>query len=322
MNEQSKQWGLIGVLMGGISSEREISLKSGQAVYNALSSVGCQVVAIDITDDQEQSIADQIRQAGIKIAFIALHGRLGEDGTIQRILDDLNVPYTGSDAQSSALAIDKSLTQNLLKKNNIPVPDYVTLTNHREAPLQDIVQLLHGFPLVVKPSTEGSSIGITLVHDHLEMQKAVDHALTFSDEILVEKYIKGRELTIGILENDALPVIEINSTQEFFNFDAKYQSSQTQYTVPAHIPLECSDELKRIALKVHRCIGCSDVSRVDFILDDQNQGYVLEINTIPGFTSTSLLPKAAGCIGKNFEELCCALVKLAYGKKKEISKTS
>lgn len=317
MKIEIEKFGRIGVLMGGYSSEREISLKSGMAVVEALKSEGCQVVPIDITETDEKEIASLIARSGIDTAFIALHGRLGEDGRIQAILENLNIPYPGSGVESSRLAINKTLAQSIFKNNGIPVPPYVIAGRDDNLKEEFLIKELGNPPWVVKPACEGSSIGISLVETIKDFKKALQIAGEYGGKILIERFIKGRELTAGILEERALPIVEIRSSRTFFDFTAKYKQGLTEYIVPAVLPRKLGRELQAQALKAHQALGCRDISRVDMILASDGTGYVLEINTIPGFTSTSLLPKAAKAAGLEFNQLCHILVELAYGKKKE-----
>jgi D-alanine-D-alanine ligase len=313
MNDQ--RFGRIGVLMGGYSSERDISLKSGKAVSAALKESGCDVVAVDINEQDEKKILSALRDAHIDVAFIALHGQLGEDGRIQSILEQASIPYTGPGVKASALAFDKIKTQTLLKEHSIHVAPHLIL-NKGEQNIVSLIEKKLGLPVVVKPPREGSSIGVTLVKEAKDLPAALELAWQYSPDILVEKFIKGRELTVGILGQDALPIVEISYTDEFFNFSAKYQTKTTNYIVPAPLSTCVSQDIRAIALAVHRILGCEDMSRIDFILGEDGHPYVLEVNTIPGFTSSSLLPKAALCNGISFNQLCLKLVDLAYGKKK------
>lgn len=317
MSETAKQFGRVGVLMGGVSSEREISLKSGQAIVEALLRQGCQAVSLDIVDDEEERILSLLRESGIDVAFIALHGRLGEDGTIQSILEKANIPYTGSGVDASRLAINKVLAQNIFKKNGISIPSYVTLTKGDRFDVGAVVEKLKGYPVVVKPACEGSSIGISLANAKEELKDAVGYAWQYGDVVLLEQYIEGRELTVGIIGQEALPVVEIRPKCKFFDFEAKYTKGMTDYIVPAEIPKDVSERLQLVALRAHEALGCADLSRVDFMLDADLAYYILEVNTIPGFTATSLLPKAAQQQGISFDQLCFKLTKVAYGKKKE-----
>ncbi len=317
-----EQFGRVGVLMGGVSSEREISLKSGKAVTEALLRQGCDVIAIDITDGKTEAILSLLQGSDIDLAFIALHGQLGEDGTIQSILEKANIPYVGSGVEASRLAINKALAQNLFKKNGINVPSYVTLSKGDQLNIDTVIGELGDFPIVVKPACEGSSIGISFAKTKEDLDNAVQGAWQYGGTILLEQYIKGQELTVGILGQEALPVVEICPKRPFFDFEAKYTKGMTEYIVPARIAEHVSTELQRLALNAHNILGCVDFSRVDFILDEDQTVYVLEVNTIPGLTSTSLLPKAAQEKGISFNQLCYQLIGLAYGKKKEISSTT
>ena len=317
MQRGTEHLGCIGVLMGGVSSEREISLKSGRAVSEALIRQGQDVVPLDITDSDETKIEALIRKSRLDVAFIALHGRFGEDGTIQAILDKAQVPYTGSGPKASNLALNKAAAQDLFEKNGIRTPPHVILTGKNLSQLEDKIARAGSFPLVVKPACEGSSIGISIVPGNQELKAALEVAWRYGETVLIEKYIAGRELTVGIIGTGALPVVEIYPKGKFFDFEAKYTAGKTEYIVPAEIPQTIDAEVRKAALKAHRLLGCEDFSRVDFMLDAQGRHYILEVNTIPGFTATSLLPKAAQQAGLGFDQLCLTIVQLAYGKKKE-----
>ncbi|HOW34809.1 MAG TPA: D-alanine--D-alanine ligase [Candidatus Omnitrophota bacterium] len=308
------QFGHIGILMGGCSSEREISLKSGTAIYNALKNCNCQVTALDIASEDEARILSLVRNAGIDVAFIALHGRLGEDGTIQSILEKAKIPYTGSGVTASRLALNKVSAQNIFRKNNIPVPDYIVIRKKDSGDSQKFLDKVNGFPVVVKPANQGSSIGITLVKEKKDLTPALKLAFQYDDEILIERYISGRELTVGILDETPLPVIEIKPKGSFFDFESKYQPGMAEHIVPAVIPPPVAKAVQDFALKAHQSLGCRHLSRVDVLLDKENNPYVIEINTIPGFTATSLLPDAAKHAGLDFSQLCLKLIALAYGK--------
>jgi len=322
MNKSANPLGRVGVLMGGVSSEREISLMSGKAIVDALDRQGCDVLPLDIVDGNNDKIFTHLQEANMDVAFIALHGQLGEDGIIQSILEKANIPYTGSGVDASRLAFNKVITQNLFKKNNISIPAYVTLSKGDQLDVRVVMDALGAFPLIVKPACEGSSIGITLVEKEDELDEAVQNAWLYDNTALIEKYIQGREVTVGILGQDALPVVEICPKHSFFNFKAKYTKGETEYIVPAKITDNMTRELQRVALKAHQILGCADFSRVDFMIDTDQKHYVLEINTIPGFTSMSLLPKAAMNYGLNFDQLCIQLTELAYGKKEKINNTT
>lgn len=316
MDKDVSRLGHVGVLMGGCSSEREISLKSGKAVYEALQGIHCRVSPIDITTVSEEEISALIRKAKIDVAFIALHGRLGEDGAIQMILERIGIPYPGSGVEASRIAISKAATQRLLSENNIPVSPFRIIKKNNIPSPQELFAEFGSAWSVVKPAEEGSSIGISLVRGIKDFPPALEAAFRYGDEVLIERYIKGRELTVGILAEEPLPVIEIRPKGEFFDFTSKYQSGMTEYIIPAQIPEGVAHKMQEIALKTHRIVGCRDFSRIDIMLSEDNQPCVLEVNTIPGFTSTSLLPKAAKCQGIDFAGLCVKLIQLAYAKQK------
>ncbi len=316
MSKPFKKIGRIGVLMGGISTERKISLKSGSAVYESLWSQGLEVTGIDIREPDYEHIKKVICSKNVDLIFITLHGKLGEDGQVQSICEELGVPFTGSGCQASRLAFNKVLTQSLLIENNVVVPEFRVLDMSQVVDIEAVVEQFERFPLVVKPACEGSSIGVSIVQNIGELLSAIDEAKAYGREIMVERYIDGREVTVGILDQTPLDVIEIRPGNQFFDFKSKYQSGQTGYVIPAEIPLEVRHLLQETALKVHTVLGCQHLSRVDFRLDENLKPYVLEINTIPGFTQTSLLPKAAAHVGISFDQLCLTLTELAYGKKK------
>lgn len=310
--------GRVGVLMGGASSEREISLQSGGAIVRALERLGFDVFPLDIVDHDQDKVSLLLQESNMELAFIALHGQLGEDGVIQSLLEQANIPYTGSGVDANRYAFNKVITQNLFKKNNISIPSYVTLSRGDLLDVKRVGDCVGDFPLIVKPAREGSSIGITLVEKRDQLDAALRNAWRYDDVALVEKYICGRELTVGILGVNALPVVEICPKERFFNFEAKYTKGKTKYIVPAPISDDMTQELQQVALRVHQLLGCADFSRVDFMVDTDDKHYVLEINTIPGFTSTSLLPKAAFEYGLTFDQLCYQLMEFAYGKKEKV----
>ena len=307
-------FGKIGVLMGGPSTEREISLESGKAVYESLNHAGLNVAALDIKTDGKEENIGLIKSQKIDLAFIALHGRFGEDGQIQEILDTLKVPYTGSGALASRLAMDKIASRKIFAASGLHVPRYKTedklsynanwRTQHNDFTL----------PLVVKPAGHGSSIGLSVVDREGYLDKSVDLAFSFDERIIIEEYIRGREVTVGILDELALPVIEIIPKKRFFDYEAKYQAGMTDYVVPAELEDEIAQNIQEAALSAHKLLGCYGCSRVDMILSSDNIPFVLEVNTIPGLTVTSLLPKAAKVAGIDFSQLCIKLIRLAYEK--------
>jgi len=309
MNANIDKFGKIGVLAGGPSSEREISLKSGTAVYSALKEMNLHVEFFDI----KKKSCCVLKKLNIDAAFIALHGGFGEDGTIQKMLEDLNIPYTGSGPEASRLALDKVASRSIFINNKIPVPESMAL--NKRISIDELYERFN-LPMVVKPSTEGSSVGLTIVKNKDEINKALNLAFKYSKTILVEKYIKGREITVGILHEEALPVIEIITKHNVYDYSAKYIDKETQYIVPAEIPKKTFLTAQELGLRAHNVLGCMDFSRVDMRMDENENVIVLEVNTIPGLTERSLLPKAAKAIGINFGELCVKLLELALLKKR------
>ncbi len=309
------QFGVIGVLMGGFSSEREISLRSGQGVVNALRAQNYQVHAIDIQVPDKDKVMAQLKEDPIDVAFIALHGRGGEDGFIQSILEDMDIPYTGSGVRASQLAFNKILTQRTLKQAGLPVPAHVIIENGAFLEFKVIWDQLKSTPVVVKAACEGSSIGVHVVRHPSEWEPALKNACAFGPNVIVEQFIKGREYTVGIFDQEALPVVEIIPKSNFFDFTAKYQKGMTQYAVPAVLEEGLAKKIQALALRAHEVLGCQGFSRVDVRLDQKQKPFILEVNTIPGFTETSLFPKAAAVNGYSFVAVCEKLLELAYGKK-------
>lgn len=295
------KFGRIGILAGGPSNEREISLKSGRAVHDALTEKGFDAILLDVKDD----IYDIISRSAIDMAFIALHGRFGEDGTVQRILEEARIPYTGSGVEASRLALDKIASKEIFLKECIPVPEYTVLekSGRRPARCRDL-----DWPVVVKPQFEGSSIGLSIAEDERSFFKALENAFSYGDRVLVEERIKGRELTVGILGQASLPVVEIVTRQGFYDYEAKYKDPVTKYLVPAPIDKGIAERAGELGLKSHRSLGCRSFSRVDMMLDHSGKIFVLEVNTIPGMTARSLLPKAAAEAGIGFTDLCVRIL--------------
>lgn len=306
-------YGRIGVLMGGPSTEREISLKSGRAVFEALQNLGLDAVAVDIQTDDFSQNSRLLRTEGIQSAFIALHGRFGEDGQIQEILDSLKIPYTGSGKLASRLAMDKLATRRILEVYGFPIARYAVIEKAVHNPNTSCLGEFT-FPVVVKPASHGSSIGLSIVEEKKALSQAIESALNFDEKVIVEEYIKGREMTVGVLDDRALPVIEVIPKNRFFDYQAKYTAGLTEYMVPAKIDRSTARRIQDVALKVHRLLGCYAYSRVDIILSEKDVAYVLEVNTIPGFTQTSLFPKAARVVGIDFSQLCLELIRLAHEK--------
>jgi D-alanine--D-alanine ligase len=309
----SKKFGRIGVLMGGPSTERAVSLKSGQAVCDSLKASGLDVVGIDITTDSQEENIRLIKSYQPDCAFVALHGRFGEDGQIQEILDSLKIPYTGSGVLASKLAMDKVASLHIFEINGLKVPRYKVTEISSYSPSWKVHNKL-GFPLVIKPATHGSSIGLSIVDNTDQLDKAIVLAFSFDDRVIIQEYITGREITVGILDTLVLPVIEILPKKRFFDYEAKYQAGMTDYIVPAKLDEATAKKAQGVALSAHKALGCFGCSRVDMILDKDNVPFVLEINTIPGLTLNSLLPKAARVAGIDFTGLCLKLIELAYEK--------
>lgn len=316
MTTEAKSFGKIGVLMGGPSAERPISLKSGSAVYEVLKNSGLDAVNIDITTDDPAAVKSLLMSSRIDCAFIALHGKFGEDGQIQSILEDLKIPYTGSGVEASKRAMDKIVSQELFRDAGLVVPEYSVIEKSLFSSGRSEVKP-PDFPLpwVVKPARQGSSIGLSVIDNVARMHTALDLAFETDDKVIVQKYVNGRELTVAILDDKPLPVIEITTTNRFFDYEAKYEKGFTEYIVPAKMDHDAGSAVQSAALTAHRALGCSGCSRVDIILDGSSLPYVLELNSIPGLTATSLLPKAAKCAGIDFAHLCVKLLRLAYEKK-------
>ena len=299
--------GRVGVLSGGLSSEREISIKSANTVLDALISVGIDAVIIDVTGPD--LLIDRLRSYGIDIAFIALHGRFGEDGSVQSLLYDEGIPYTGSGPQASRLALDKALSKEIFRLHNIPTPDYLVLEkkNFTINSISDVK-----IPCVVKPSNEGSSIGTSIVEIRENIIPATKEAFIYDDKIIIEDYIEGLDITVGVLNEKPLPVISIMPKDKFYNYHAKYTLGASNYTVPADLPNIVIYKAQSLGVMAHKALGCESFSRVDMIWDKKcDMITVLEVNTIPGFTKTSLLPKAAKAAGMDFPELCLIMLKYA-----------
>jgi D-alanine-D-alanine ligase len=290
----------VAVLMGGISSEREISLKTGSAVEKALKNQGIEVIAIDVG----YSLFERLSTEKIDVAFLALHGKYGEDGAIQGLLETLHIPYTGSNVLASALAFHKGKAKSLFSFHHIPTAPFITLEKKNFLSHPDRVgELAWGYPIVIKPCEEGSTIGISLVKGPADLESACVKAFRYAEDILMEEFIDGREVTVGILGNQALPVVEVIPLSGFYDYESKYTAGKTEYLVPARLGDELYQRVQGLGLQAHQVLGCRGVSRVDFRVDREGNPFVLEVNTTPGMTETSLLPKAAREAGISFEEL-------------------
>lgn len=348
----------VAVLMGGRSEEREISLKTGTGIVNALDPEKYEAVALDtggleapiLNRNGSQAAANALpdgenspeaspnaeigegredisgaalvapketlfdavlrKQNRPDVAFLALHGRYGEDGTVQGMLELCGIPYTGSGVLASALAMNKAMTKRLLKSDGIPTPPFLVLSDPDKAPY---VADYFALPLVVKPNQQGSSFGMTIVQEKKDLKPAVELAIRYDHEALLEKYIRGTEITAAVIGNrdpQVLPLIEITPKRDYYDFEAKYTPGNTDFHIPARIPPDQIRRASEYALRAHKLLGCRGVSRVDMILDEA-EIWVLEVNTIPGMTATSLVPKAAAAAGISYAELCDRLIELA-----------
>ncbi len=287
----------VAVLMGGVSSEREISLRSGHAIAAALKTSGHKVLAIDVRGEE---LRDFLNPQDADIAFIALHGRFGEDGKVQQQCEELGLYYTGSRPKASALALDKVRSKETFRAQNVPTPEYRVLSQAQGFILPDGLV----FPVVVKPPLEGSSIGLTIVDEEKNLRAALQTAFQYGETVMIEKFVQGKELTVGILGDEALPVIQIVPRKGVYDYHAKYTAGETEYLVPAPLDRATTQRVQRTAWKDFHALGCEDFGRVDVMLGEDGREYVLEVNTIPGFTQTSLLPKAARALDIGFEALC------------------
>ena len=286
----------IAVLMGGLSAEREISLKTGRAVLNALLENGCDAVAVDVGRD----LPGQLQAVAAELAFICLHGRYGEDGTVQGLLEMMQIPYTGSGVMSSSMAMDKVVTKQLLLYHEISTPGFVVYRVGDD--LAAVLQRCRHFPLVVKPAREGSTIGISIVHNQAELEAGLAEAKKHDDLILIEDFIQGDEVTVSVLNGQALPIIKIVPRSGFYDYASKYTPGQTEYLLPAPLEVVLYNRLQDVSIAACQALSCRGAARVDFMVRER-EFFCLEINTIPGMTETSLLPKAAAEAGVTFNEL-------------------
>lgn len=289
----------VGVLMGGLSREREISLRTGEAMASALERRGYQVVRIDVTFD----IVAQLRQTPIHVAVIALHGKYGEDGTIQGLLDYLQIPYTGTGVLGSALSMDKALCKRLAFDVGIRVPrDVVVFVDEGAVPVAPAMPF--AFPVVVKPCREGSTIGMTIVREPSALVAALALAAQSDSKMLIEEYITGKELTIGIVCGQVLPSIEIVPKSGFYDYTSKYTKGMTEYILPGRIAPELTTQLTTWTESLCRLLDCRGMARADYMVAEDGKAYFLELNTVPGMTETSLVPQAAAYAGISFEDVC------------------
>lgn len=312
--EKSKLKGKkIAVIMGGRSGEREVSLRSGQRVFKSLKSQGFKVTSLD----SDAKLADNLKKSRIDIAYIMLHGRYGEDGTIQGMLEHLGIPYTGSKVLASALAMNKVASKRIFISCGIPTPKYLTIESDISMKKQcDRIKRVFPFPVVVKPVSEGSSLGVSIVKDESKLEKIVTETVEKFKDVFIEEYISGKEVTVGILgkgpELMALPVLELRPKAEFYDYKAKYSEGGTDFILPAKLPKDLYRTVQESAVASHKALGCYGVSRVDIIVGKDHVPYVHEVNTIPGMTDKSDLPAEAQAAGISFDELVVKILESAY----------
>jgi D-alanine-D-alanine ligase len=319
----------IGVIAGGISSEREVSISTGKGIYEALLSLGYRAEFIDFSGDIK------VMLDRMDVAFLALHGNYGEDGTMQGLLELLKIPYTGSGVLASAIAMDKIYSKKIFEFENIPTPPYFAadlknmeqidgttqnITEKITDKVADKITRSIGYPLIVKPGRGGSSIGVTIVQSPVGLKQALKEASLQDSRVLIEKFIPGKQLTVSIIgmQPQALPIIEIRPKGGFYDYQSKYTPGFTEYIVPAPIEKDLAEQVSSFAVRCHNALDCSAISRVDFIHGDDGSINILEVNTIPGMTPTSLVPKAAAVCGISYEMLTeiilnCASLKLWNG---------
>ena len=308
----------IGILMGGRSLERDISLRSGRRVSRALQELGHEVVEYDVGE----TLVPDLKGAGLDLVYISLHGKFGEDGTVQELLEILDIPYTGPGVYSSAVGFNKALSKEIFRRHGVPTPPFFVLS---EATFQEMGSLHAlpdigkklGFPLVVKPVAQGSALGVRVVHEESELPEAVRSALHYDERVLLEQYVRGTEVAASILGNadsEVLPIVEIVPRSGFFDFDSRYTLGATDYYCPARLDGDTTQRIIEVAARAHRALECENVSRVDIIVDEAGEPQVLELNISPGMTESSLLPLAAEAAGLGFRDLVGRLVELALEK--------
>lgn len=292
----NNNFGKVLVLMGGWSNEREISLISGKYVYDSLISSGINAIKLDL----KKNNLDSIKSINPDRVFIILHGKGGEDGEIQSYLDKLEIPYTGSNSLSSSICMNKRLTKDILKDNGIFTPDFIKIDNNVS---DNIEEINFEYPYVIKPSSEGSSIGVHIVEDKESYKLAINENKIISKDFIAEKYVAGEEYTVGIIENQALPIIKLEPPGKFYDYNAKYNSENMRYICPSGLEKDLEEEIKTLSVKTFNALKCHGWGRVDLIVDNNKKPWVIEINTVPGMTEHSLLPMAAKQVNINFDDL-------------------
>jgi len=327
----------VALLMGGRSSEREISLRTGRGIAEALRHLGHEVLAVDAANGRllpagaeaqgampAEAVrhlpasstsaiaqADAVNQADV--VLIALHGGAGEDGTIQALLDLAGKPYTGSGVLASALATDKAMTKRIFEHEGIPTPQWMLARAGEAMPAVD-ASALGGYPLVVKPNAEGSTVGLTIVTRPGDLSEAIALAGRYGSEVLIEQFIPGRELTVAVLGDEALPIVEIRPQGGHYDYESKYTAGKSEYFCPADLPEPLAVRIRELGLRAARVLGCRGVSRADLRLSPRNEPYFLEVNTIPGMTPTSLVPMAAMAAGMSYDQLVSRMIELALAE--------
>jgi D-alanine-D-alanine ligase len=326
----------VALLLGGTSEEREVSKNTGKSILTALRSLNYKVKVIDpayglnqpkdenkyfdeddYTPRTNRNYIDVINSTlfdDVNVAFLGLHGKWGEDGTIQSLLDFRGVKYTGSKVLASSLAMDKSMTKIMFQHAGVETPQWFVIEKNTADPgiVQNKIKDTFGYPAVIKPNDEGSTIGLTICKNESEVPAAIEKAAKCSKKILIEEYIPGRELTVAVLDQKALPVLEIKPKSGFYDYENKYTSGRTDYIVPAEIPGQVSENVQKKAVMAFNAVGCESYARIDFRLTDEFKFYCLEVNTLPGMTSTSLVPKMAKAAGISFEELIDRIIKNSF----------
>ena len=303
--QQAKGFGRVAVLMGGTSAEREISIKSGAAVFEALKRQGVDVVAIDVDDSFIAALDGQ----KIDRVFNIIHGRGGEDGVLQAVLEQLNLPYTGSGVMSSALTMDKLRTKLCWQGAGLITPEWYILKKEKD--IEPCIEAL-GFPVIVKPAQEGSSIGMSKANNRAELVEALSVASEYQCDVYAEAWVKGEEYTVAVLDGVALPVIRLETPNVFYDFDAKYQSNNTNYHCPCGLSSKQEDALKELAVEACEVVGVNGWGRVDVFMDELGHSQLIEVNTVPGMTDHSLVPMAAKAKGIEFDELVWRILETSY----------
>jgi D-alanine-D-alanine ligase len=322
----------VAVLKGGRSLERQVSLRSGAQVQDALERLRHEVAVIDVGDD----LVPILKEAAVDVAFIALHGRDGEDGTVQELLEALDIPYTGSGPSGCMRCTDKALAKHLLREAGLPTPDFYAFKERSikewdvASALPDVARKL-GFPMVVKPASQGSALGVKFARSSDELPGAILGALSYDRKVLLEQFVPGRDLAVSVLETppgtagaqralEALPVVEAVPTEkDFYDFEARYEIGRTRFVCPAELPEPLAIRAKELALETYRVLGCEGVARVDLMLAaEEEEMYVLEANVVPGLTETSLLPQAADAAGIDFDELVERILASALARRERL----